>query len=377
MNKCCNAKNIEVVWMQLNGQCNLKCKYCYRFNIEKDKYHLSPKRVEDVLATLAKTGSKTIIFSGGEPTLDANLGNYIAKASRDYGHVTIIATNGTRITPGLLEIINEHGAVLQVSLDTVDKERYKYLCGADKLDVVLKNIENCLENEIEISLSGVISRANFSDLVPLVEYALDKNISFIHIGHLISTGRANCTKELREVPLMELWRVLLPLQLENYQYIGIDLVEDFVLRFIDGKKTGYCASLEGKGMEILNTGEVLACGLIFEKDLSYGHLGKEKFSAIYSRFLAKKGPCFDYNKLDQCNNCNAIIICGYGGCRALAYIFNGSYYGAYPYCEDTQKIFTELQELQKAGVLDEYLSFLKGLPLKYENSTRPFSARLF
>jgi radical SAM protein with 4Fe4S-binding SPASM domain len=333
--------------------------------------------VEDVFATLSKTGSSTIIFGGGEPTLDKSLGEYIDKATNEYGHITGIATNGIALSDDLLETAKKNHTFIQFSLDTTDREHYRYLCGVDKLNDVIRNIERCQENEITYSLSCVISETNFPDLEQLLEFTLHHNIPFIHVGHLISTGRASCHKSLKNVSLLDLWHVLFPIQLENYKYIGIDLVEDFILHFNSGEKHGYCASLEGKGMEILNNGEVQACGLIFEEELKYGCLGKETFSEIYNRWLAKKDPCFDYGKLQQCNQCEANTICGFGGCRALAYILEGSSYGKYPFCEDTKKVYNEILEHYESGALDEYLKFIKDLPIQLDDSSRKHSSRIF
>lgn len=363
-------RSIESVFIQLTSSCNLLCSYCYAYR-NGPPGRLSPQQVNDVLSTLALQGSSCVtIFSGGEPSLDGNLAEYV-RLAHDYGHRPGIATNGVLLPDGVLESIVECKAFVQFSLDTLDPPTFKRICGVDRLDAVLDNIERVLNAGIEPTLSATTTTENFKDLVPIVAFALSKGITQLHVGKLVNSGRASCYRGPHGVRLRDLWDVLYPIQLENYERIGIDLVEEFVLPFATGaEKRIYCASMEGKGLEITSSGRVAACGMMPDGPFTYGNLNKTGFADIL-KGMELSGDCFDFSRTLHCKTCEARPICGCG-CRAVAFMNSGDPYGTYPYCNDIAEILTEIRGDAASGRLDPYFRFLRRLPSEKALNSRHF-----
>ncbi len=63
------AKNIEDVYIELTGLCNLKCKHCYRGGSRSAEYGLTTEKIKAALEPLLRAGVRNIYFTGGEPTL--------------------------------------------------------------------------------------------------------------------------------------------------------------------------------------------------------------------------------------------------------------------------------------------------------------------
>jgi radical SAM protein with 4Fe4S-binding SPASM domain len=372
-NKCKTQKihynHIESVFLQLTSSCNLRCRYCYA-HIKGPAQELTSQKVNEVLNALALRGGSTVIFSGGEPTLDPKLPEYLHANMHHYGHKSGIVTNGLHISTELLTAIRECNAFVQFSLDTVDHKTFRYLCGSDKLTTVIENIERMLDAKIEISLSFTATQKNFIDIIPLVKFALSKGITHLHIGNLVTTGRASCYRELGSVRMSALWDILYPIQLEYYEHIGIDLVEEFLLPMAIGEKRDvFCAAMKGKGLEITYSGRVTACGMMPEEVFTYGNINNEDFEDILNNISTADN--FDFARLTECSICEARPVCA-GGCRAIAFINSGNIYGTYPYCSDNRDILKKIRKDADDGKLDAYLNFLKGLPSEKASSSRYF-----
>lgn len=362
---------IESVFLQITSSCNLRCRYCYAHSREPAK-SLSSGSVEGILRTLANYGRTAIIFSGGEPCLDPRLSEFLRLAAYDYGHRPAVVTNGVHLPEELFKTILSTGTQVQLSLDTLNHKRYKYLCGTDTLNDVLRNIAKLQRSGIELSISLTATEKNVNDVLPIVEYCLKEGITLLHVGKLVKTGRASCYRDLGDVNLRTLWDILYPMQLQYYKHIGIDLVEEFVLPFATGvKRLTFCAGMAGRGLEITSSGRICACGMMPKEEFTYGYIDQCDFGEIISGLVSGAIRLFDCCKLSHCHNCEARWICG-GGCRAIAYITSGDPYGTYPDCDSIVRILTELQNDIDTGKLDDYINFLRCLPSERAESSRYF-----
>lgn len=362
-------RRIETVFLQLTSSCNLRCLYCYAYR-GGSSHSLAFEKVNEILSALALRGSSVVIFSGGEPTLDKRLPQYIYLSVYDYGHRPGIVTNGVYLPKELLKAVRQCNAFIQFSLDALSHQIYTNLCGVDKLDHVLRNIERVLDAGIEVTLSFTATHENFIDLIPVVEFALSKGITSLHVGILVNSGRASCYRGLGGVSPRALWDVLYPVQLNYYEQIGIDLVEEFLLPFATGiKRHTFCAAMEGRGLEITSSGRVTACEMMPEESFTYGNLNQSGFDEILNSIDSNN--YFDISRLIDCKTCQVRSICA-GGCRALAFVSSGDPYGAYPYCDDNRKILDEVRKDIDGGKLDGYLDFLRRLPSEKTTSSKYF-----
>jgi MoaA/NifB/PqqE/SkfB family radical SAM enzyme len=102
--------DVQFLWLELTNVCNLQCVHCYAesspFRAGDDL--LPPEDYNDVLSTVAEFGCRKVQFIGGEPTLNRNLPDFIARArSLDYEFVEVF-TNLIRLPSPLLDCFVEH-----------------------------------------------------------------------------------------------------------------------------------------------------------------------------------------------------------------------------------------------------------------------------
>ena len=109
--------------------CDLRCLFCQNSSLVEGT--VQEIREEDVLAFLEKRKGKLtgVCISGGEPTLQADLPDFIAKV-KSLGYMVKLDTNGTE--PEMLRLLAAKGLVDYVALDIkTSRTHYRELCNID------------------------------------------------------------------------------------------------------------------------------------------------------------------------------------------------------------------------------------------------------
>ena len=81
-----------------------------------------------------------MLIQGGEPLLRKDLPD-ILKDLADIGFGLSLITNGTKLSPRLVKQLADIPLNISVSLDTLDRDLYKQIRGADQLRLVLSGID--------------------------------------------------------------------------------------------------------------------------------------------------------------------------------------------------------------------------------------------
>ncbi|MHC1610439.1 MAG: radical SAM protein [Candidatus Methanospirareceae archaeon] len=131
--------------IDVTERCNLSCPTCFAGSgggTEKDPDIKDIKAIIDNFA--ANTNAAGLQFSGGEPTLRADLPELIAYARTKFEHVEV-DTNGIKMAESAefcREMESAGLSVVYLQFDGVTEEPYEKLRGRKLLEVKLKAIEN-------------------------------------------------------------------------------------------------------------------------------------------------------------------------------------------------------------------------------------------
>lgn len=171
--------------ISLTDRCNLRCTYCMpaegldwmptELTLNTDEVNRMIRIAVDLL------GIRQIRFTGGEPLLRKELPEIISYAKQlrtDEGKEvqTAVTTNGLGLDKKAAGLKEAGLDRINVSLDTIDAERYKALTRRDRLSHVLKSIDAAIEaglNPVKIN-AVVMPGVNEDDIVPLARYCLEK-----------------------------------------------------------------------------------------------------------------------------------------------------------------------------------------------------------
>ncbi|MGB0882064.1 MAG: GTP 3',8-cyclase MoaA [Vicingaceae bacterium] len=177
--------------ISLTERCNLRCFYC----MPEEGIVLSEKSTiltHEEIIVLAKTfvslGVNKIRLTGGEPLIKKN----IEKIIRELTALPIslgITTNGILLDK-YIDLFKECGVKdINISLDTLDKERFETMTRRDYYDRVMSNIYQCILAGFNVKINAVLIKGtNDNEIVDFIEYTKDKNISFRFIEFMPFDG---------------------------------------------------------------------------------------------------------------------------------------------------------------------------------------------
>ncbi len=154
---------------ELNLTCNSQCGYC-DLPLNKGRYELSREQIHTIFTDLYRYGLRYLFLQGGEPTLRRDLTDIMYDLFNIGFDLTLI-TNGTRISPELIDCAINTNTSISISLDTLDRERYKKIRGADQLRMVLSGIECLHDYPHGKYITCIVSEVNKDDVLDVVEFS--------------------------------------------------------------------------------------------------------------------------------------------------------------------------------------------------------------
>ena len=144
--------------VNLPYECNYRCRKCFNRNdnapftghgtLVDEGSDLRDMHLEERLRVIleAKTiGGKAVVIAGeGEPSLHPDIRNLVSEI-HSLGMVPIIYSNGSTLTPELVEFYLERNAALVIAFDTLDPARYNCLTGTTGMyHTAVANIKNAI-----------------------------------------------------------------------------------------------------------------------------------------------------------------------------------------------------------------------------------------
>lgn len=133
-------------------------------------------------------GVNKIRLTGGEPLIKKN----IEKIIRELTALPIslgITTNGILLDK-YIDLFKECGVKdINISLDTLDKDKFELMTRRDYYDRVMSNIYQCILAGFNVKINAVLIKGtNDNEIVDFIEFTKDKNVSFRFIEFMPFDG---------------------------------------------------------------------------------------------------------------------------------------------------------------------------------------------
>ena len=200
---------VDYVRMSVTDRCDFRCIYCMaeEMTFLPRERLLTLEEMAFLGQAFVELGVKKIRLTGGEPLVRRNVISLVQDLGQLNGlNELLITTNGSQL-PDMAQQLADAGVNrINVSLDSLQPERFKSLTRVGKLDRVLKGIESAQRAGIErIKLNAVIVRnQNDDEILDLVNFALDQqlDISFIEempLGDIGERDRLNSMVTSQEI----------------------------------------------------------------------------------------------------------------------------------------------------------------------------------
>ena len=193
----------------MTDRCNFRCTYCMPFDhydwIDKREI-LTYEEICRVVRLAVPLGVRKIRLTGGEPLLRRDLPDLVRQLSHIPGIEDIaLTTNGSRLGDMAGALRSAGLNRINVSIDSLDPERFRRITKRGDLDDVLKGLFAAKEAGLyPIKINAVIERGvNEEDVLPLVEFGRDHGFVMRFIEYM-DVGTANAWRLERTVPKAEI-----------------------------------------------------------------------------------------------------------------------------------------------------------------------------
>jgi len=139
------GRQIEYVRLSVTDKCNLRCFYCMPKgfkSFENPANRLTFDEIERVIKAFGELGVHRVRLTGGEPLVRKNLVRLSAKLSSLPGIDDLSLSTNATLLESHAEALHAAGIRrINVSLDTLDADRYADITGGGKLDSVMKGLQ--------------------------------------------------------------------------------------------------------------------------------------------------------------------------------------------------------------------------------------------
>ncbi|MBI5185467.1 MAG: GTP 3',8-cyclase MoaA [Nitrospinae bacterium] len=206
------GRSIKYCRVSLTERCNMRCVYC-----SPEKKLRNPR--EDILTidefcrvirVFTRLGISHIRLTGGEPLVRQGLPRLIHEVARFPGIDDLSMTTNMLLMEDAAKTLKEAGLQrLNVSLDSLDPERFSKITGGGDLSKVLRGIDAALEAGLTpIKINMVVMKdINIGDIIPMIRFCIEKKL-FMRMIEYMPVGVAQ--KELKEkhFPISEIKKLV-------------------------------------------------------------------------------------------------------------------------------------------------------------------------
>lgn len=208
------GREITYLRLSVTDRCNLRCRYCMPEDGVCKKSHGDMLTEEEMLLAVeaaASLGVRKLRITGGEPLVKRNILSICEKAAAVPGIREVCLTTNGVLLPQYARALQECGVKrLNLSLDTLDPEKYAHMTRWGRLDQALAGLDAALEAGFEkIKVNAVLIGGFNDDEIPALaeltrRYPLD--VRFIELmpmydsGEFAETAFLPCTEVLNQLP---------------------------------------------------------------------------------------------------------------------------------------------------------------------------------
>ena len=162
--------------ISLIERCNLRCTYC----MPEDGVKLSPKshlmtyeEIHEIAKTFVKHGVTKIRLTGGEPLIRKDIPIILEKLAKLPVELSI--TSNAVIIDKFIDILKTNGVnKINVSLDSLDKEKFKHITRRNEFERVYNNILLLVKEGFKVKVNAVLMKGfNEDEIIDFIHFTKD------------------------------------------------------------------------------------------------------------------------------------------------------------------------------------------------------------
>jgi len=264
------GRQIDYLRMSVTDRCDFRCVYCMAKNMTflPRQQVLTLEELQRLATLFVGQGVRKIRLTGGEPLIRPGIVDLCRHIAALPGLRELVMTsNGSQLQRLARPLVDSGVKRMNISLDSLDRERFRAITRNGDLDQVLRGIEAASTAGFDrIKLNCVVMKGrNFDEVLPLVQYAIDLGIDITFIEEMPlgevgrSRGESFCSSD--EVRALIASRHALLDSAENSggpaRYVRLAQHPQTRIGFISPNSHNFCASCNRVRMTV--EGRLLLC----------------------------------------------------------------------------------------------------------------------
>lgn len=186
------ARRIRYLRVSVTDRCNYRCAYCMPETLE-DRMQFQPRsalltfeELEQIVAVFGRLGVRKVRLTGGEPTVRHGIVDLVRRMAQVPGIEQVVMTTNGHLLADLAAPLQAAGlSALNVSVDTLDADRFRALTGRGELARVLAGIDAAVATGLRVKTNAVaLAGVNDGELVALCEDAWRRGTTPRFIEHM-------------------------------------------------------------------------------------------------------------------------------------------------------------------------------------------------
>lgn len=189
-----HGRTVNYLRIAVTDRCNLRCLYC----MPEDVHYVAREELMDyeemlrTLQLLVPMGIQKLRITGGEPFVRKDMDYFLRQVHKNHPNLNLhITTNGV-LTANYIPMLKEIGIrSVNLSLDTLDQERFFALTRRDCLPQVLDTYRALINADIKTKVNMVVMRQhNTEDIIPMAMLTREDPVEMRYIEEMPFSGHA-------------------------------------------------------------------------------------------------------------------------------------------------------------------------------------------
>lgn len=208
------GRDISYLRISVTELCNLRCRYCMPEQGICKRDHAEMMTEEEIITAVeaaASLGITKLRITGGEPLVKRNIVSICRRCAAVAGIEEVCLTTNGILLPQLARDLREAGVRrLNLSLDTLDPEKYAYITRIGTIDGFFAGLDAALASGFDKIKINVVLIGGFNDneIPALAEltrrYPVDVRfielMPMVHSGEFSAEAFLPCTAVLEQLP---------------------------------------------------------------------------------------------------------------------------------------------------------------------------------
>lgn len=200
------GRRITYLRLSVTDRCDFRCVYCM-----SEEMKFAPRRdlltigeLYEVAAAFIRRGVRKIRLTGGEPLVRKNVAALLERLGKEVGRgldELTLTTNGARLADIAGTLVKAGVRRVNVSLDTLRRDRFIEITRRDALDATLAGIDAALASGLEVKINTVALKDQNVDEIPDIIFWAHKRHMDVVLIEVMPLGDTGVRRADQYIPL--------------------------------------------------------------------------------------------------------------------------------------------------------------------------------